>query len=314
MRARLLAAAGLVLVLVGSTSLPTPNAQATSHNSLEELEDRLESVRSDLADIQGRAGTVRKLIASVNDQIAVVSGALEELDQFIAETQSRIVELEDRIESKQRIFDTVEQQAEDIAVELYKGGPLVEVEVLLTARDMAEVEDRLKYIGTVADEQSRVMVNVERLRTSLEEDQATLELALRDAIMARKQENSQAQQLAELKKARTEKLGDLEERIGNARDEAAAIEAESQEVAQTLEDRVDEQPAPHAAPNGSPLTTSSGFSWPLSGAITSGFGPRWGRTHSGIDIDGVTGDPIAASKGGTVVSASNDPQGTASTS
>jgi murein DD-endopeptidase MepM/ murein hydrolase activator NlpD len=50
----------------------------------------------------------------------------------------------------------------------------------------------------------------------------------------------------------------------------------------------------------------SGFAWPINGAVTSGFGPRWGGTHSGIDIDCVTGDAIRASKSGSVVSATYD--------
>lgn len=46
---------------------------------------------------------------------------------------------------------------------------------------------------------------------------------------------------------------------------------------------------------------ASGLMWPLSGHITSYFGPRWGRMHTGIDIDGVTGQPVVAAAAGTVV-------------
>ena len=49
--------------------------------------------------------------------------------------------------------------------------------------------------------------------------------------------------------------------------------------------------------------TSTGMLWPLSGALTSYFGPRslLGMTyHYGLDIDGATGDPIVAAMAGTV--------------
>ena len=49
------------------------------------------------------------------------------------------------------------------------------------------------------------------------------------------------------------------------------------------------------------IADGPGFMWPLDGAVTSGFGPRWGRAHQGIDIDGVTGDPVVASASGRVV-------------
>jgi len=45
------------------------------------------------------------------------------------------------------------------------------------------------------------------------------------------------------------------------------------------------------------------FLWPLRGAITSKFGWRWGRAHNGIDIDGVTGEPVGAAAAGRVIRA-----------
>lgn len=56
-----------------------------------------------------------------------------------------------------------------------------------------------------------------------------------------------------------------------------------------------------AAPGPALPADASGFMWPLDGAVTSGFGPRWGRSHEGIDIDGVTGEPVVAAAGGRVI-------------
>lgn len=43
------------------------------------------------------------------------------------------------------------------------------------------------------------------------------------------------------------------------------------------------------------------YIWPTRGIITSGFGPRWGRMHQGIDIAGPVGTPIVAAAPGTVI-------------
>jgi len=63
-------------------------------------------------------------------------------------------------------------------------------------------------------------------------------------------------------------------------------------------------PAP-STPTSTPTASSSNVVWPLSGTITSRFGYRRLRIsgsnfHTGLDIDGVTGDPIVAAAGGTV--------------
>lgn len=46
---------------------------------------------------------------------------------------------------------------------------------------------------------------------------------------------------------------------------------------------------------------SRGYLWPAKGVLTSGFGPRWGRMHRGIDIAAPTGTPIIASAAGKVI-------------
>ena len=45
------------------------------------------------------------------------------------------------------------------------------------------------------------------------------------------------------------------------------------------------------------------FLWPASGQISSGYGPRWGSFHYGIDIAAMVGTPILAIAAGTVTDA-----------
>ena len=46
-----------------------------------------------------------------------------------------------------------------------------------------------------------------------------------------------------------------------------------------------------------------GFIWPTSGSISSGYGPRWGKFHYGLDITTTYGNPVVAIAGGRVVAA-----------
>ena len=50
-----------------------------------------------------------------------------------------------------------------------------------------------------------------------------------------------------------------------------------------------------------PIRRGSGqFIWPVNGAVSSGFGMRWGRLHAGVDIPAGEGTPIRAAASGTV--------------
>jgi murein DD-endopeptidase MepM/ murein hydrolase activator NlpD len=52
---------------------------------------------------------------------------------------------------------------------------------------------------------------------------------------------------------------------------------------------------------GDSTPSSSGFVWPTSGTVTSGYGPRWGRMHEGIDIAAPTGTSVRAAAAGRVI-------------
>jgi murein DD-endopeptidase MepM/ murein hydrolase activator NlpD len=67
-------------------------------------------------------------------------------------------------------------------------------------------------------------------------------------------------------------------------------------TAATAPDPAPAAPAPAAAP------ASSGWVAPVNACITSGYGPRWGTFHYGVDLGAGTGAPIHAVTSGTVVS------------
>ena len=46
--------------------------------------------------------------------------------------------------------------------------------------------------------------------------------------------------------------------------------------------------------------SSAGYIWPMKGTLTSGYGPRWGRIHAGIDLANGGGTPILAAADGIV--------------
>jgi murein DD-endopeptidase MepM/ murein hydrolase activator NlpD len=87
----------------------------------------------------------------------------------------------------------------------------------------------------------------------------------------------------------------LQARIAGYQAEANALAAQEG----TLETFIRAQQVSTLAPSG--RVSGAGLIWPLSGPITSPFGPRWGGFHPGIDIGVPIGTPIHAAKAGTVI-------------
>lgn len=84
-----------------------------------------------------------------------------------------------------------------------------------------------------------------------------------------------------------------------AEEEAAAAAAEAAAKAQAEAEAAAAR-ANAAAGVGSTVI-KGGVALPASGVFTSGFGPRWGSFHSGIDIANAVGTPIYAAMAGTVI-------------
>lgn len=93
----------------------------------------------------------------------------------------------------------------------------------------------------------------------------------------------------------------LQARIAQFGAESADLAAQQSQVAAVIA-----QSTASNLPAGEGTTPSAGvhpggLAWPLQGAVTSEYGPRWGGFHPGIDIADPTGTPIHAASAGQII-------------
>lgn len=281
----------LLLPAVGSSANPKKEKLEEVEAKREELQERIDLNRADAADLRANA---RELNSQIRDLRDVVS----ELDDEIAEISSRVRSIQARIDATQAEIDEIEDMATNQAVALYKAGSGEALEALLDSDSLLELDNKIELMGVAAQENTTTLIRYGRLRLRIEDQHREL-FAEKETLEGTRDE--QANVLAELDKKHSElraNLAELESRIDKDR---ATEEILAKQEAKLEADILAAQVGRAVAARG---VSTAGFIWPLNGAITSYYGPRWGRMHTGIDIDGTTGEPIVASKAGRVIVAS----------
>ena len=156
------------------------------------------------------------------------------------------------------------------------------------ARRKAE-EERIAAEKAAAEEAARIAAQ------KAEEERLAAEAAAAAAAQAAADARAEAEAQAAAQRAADAQAAAAAAQAEAERQAAAQAEAEAQAAAQA---------AQQAANTIAGRVSSSGFMWPVPGFsyITSGVGPRWGRSHNGIDIGdaGIYGAKIVASRAGTV--------------
>lgn len=284
-------AATLLLPAIGSSA-------GTKDDKLDEIQAERAEVQERLDLRQAEAAELRANAKALNDEIAALRDDVAELDAQIAETSSRVRSVQARIDATQAEIDAIKDIATRQAVALYKAGSGEALEALLDSSSLSEIDNKIELMGVAAQENTTTLIRYGRLRVTIEEQHREL-FALQDELEATRAD--QVEVLANLDAKHVElaaNIAELERRID--KDQARENILAKQE-AELEADILAAQAGQAVAAKG---ISTSGFIWPLGGAITSYYGPRWGRMHTGIDIDGVTGEPIVASKSGRVIVAS----------
>ena len=267
-----------------------------------ELEKHLEEIAADLVERQAEAGDAQ----SDADQAAA----------SVVTISADIVALKAELVHRNEIFNRR-------AVLAYMGGqgrPLDDLalagELLSGPSDLTDAARRSEIVKGVSQQDNDAYERLTETQNQLAHEEVAL-TAARDRAKKRSADaQSAVAAVARLKKDQEAAKAVLDERIAGLTAEADALAAEQTKLEELIKQRQAaleaarraRAAAGQAAGNGLsrlPQTGSgvspSGFIWPVNGVLTSGYGPRWGRMHTGIDIAAPSGTPIRAAKAGEVI-------------
>jgi peptidoglycan DL-endopeptidase CwlO len=314
--AALVAAVGaLVVLLLVGTAAPA-----------QDLSEKLSDKEAKLSEVRERKGVLTTTISRYRDEI-------EALTREVAMLREREEEVRVRLAAKQAELDSaiaeLDQAKRHLAavkarlkralvslrehlVTIYQTGSPDILSVIVEADGYEELVNSSEYLSRINGLDEAVVVRVRDLRDQIKRTVERLRTtknrieAARDAIAAEEQALAGARAAVQSRQA---DLVAARRRREAALSEIAAhedhLEADMAEISAKISAQL-ESTSSAPLPAG-PIRYGSGqFVWPVDGPVVSGFGPRWGSMHEGIDIAVPAGTPIRAAASGSVVLVQSD--------
>ncbi|MFB4164562.1 murein hydrolase activator EnvC [Alteribacillus sp. JSM 102045] len=340
----LIAFAVITVGFAYGTSDNTADASSELRQKLSDLEEKRNSNKADseetkkeMEELEDEIKKVEKELRQIDEEMTETNEKISEKEDEVEDTEERIDELKDRIKELEKRIEERDELLKDRVRAMYQNGGSVDyIEVLMGAKSFGDFLDRVSALNTIAEQDREILEahikdqeELEEAKEKVEEELASLEESLDEL------ENLK-EKLEEQKEEKSDILGDLEEEEELLEDALISLEDEEellkkQEEAAEKElkayEKRQEERKQHereqtenssfgssgsssesSASSSSDVPPDSGsgkLTRPATGAVTSEYGPRWGRMHHGTDIGqgGRSNVPIVAAEDGTVVQA-----------
>ncbi len=276
--------------------------------------DKQKQVQKDLDLAKASNATLEAEVNRLNQDVSAEQAKLASAQQAEAAAKAETDKAAKNLADLVAKSDAAKQQLSARAVQAYTQTSKVDGFFAMTGA--ATINDAVQRQTLVDVVQGRTVDAIGQLRAA-KEDEADAHVQLTQAQQVAadrtKAETAQLATLVTSQKAAQSAQDEMQKRIAALTEESRDLAAQDAAIQALITSQPPQPPASSSASAASPPAASpaapksaakpsaSGFIWPISGVVTSEFGPRWGGFHPGIDIAGPDGGAIVAAMSGTVI-------------
>ncbi|MFJ5759641.1 murein hydrolase activator EnvC family protein [Neobacillus sp. NPDC093182] len=295
-------------------------------STINDADQQINSLNEQQSHVKEEMTRLDFAIDDTHKKISEKTAELEETKAEITRLQEEIKVTKERIEKRNELLKDRARNYQET------GGMVSYLDVLMGSHNFSDFIDRASAVATIMQADQDILKQHEADKKSLEENQAKLEeeLASVQTILAdlekmNQQLNAQRAEKDRLLASLEHQEEEIHEHKMELQEEAQLLAAQSAALQQAiaLEQKRQEEAAAAAAaaaaqennnsgsgngggdstpPQPTAPVSSGAFTLPANGTFTSGFAPRWGSFHYGVDIANRAANvPIWAAADGVVI-------------
>jgi septal ring factor EnvC (AmiA/AmiB activator) len=307
--------AAVGLAAATPTSLSAQSAEARlkkTRSELAKIRREREQLQKNMEKLKGRAHSITEELQNLNRQHDVAKRAVKSLDRQLVDITETIKEVTAKLVRAQDEVTAKRAMLRQRLIDIYKRGPMYDVEAMLSAESFGALVARYKYLHELALRDRALVQSVEELETTIHRRRTQL-VSLQGEIkdnrsekqqeearlvtLEGKQKKSLAQVQADTKKAqaRLRELTRAESRVNNIIAELESARRRGATAASKLA----------RGPSSIKTSDYGTLAWPVDGTILYNFGrvvnpnntvTRW----NGIGIEAPEGTAVKAVAAGEV--------------
>lgn len=293
----------LIAVVAAVTLVSSATAVAQDVGDLSAVEQRLDEIADEIAQAEAKADAADQRLAQADERLDEVEGIVNDLARQLQQQEAEVAAAQKELDRLAARAEEVEAAFTRRTIDMFKHSSGTELDVVFSSGDIQEALDRQSMLQQLNESDRATVEQVRAARGAVLTQQEVLDREVERLEQMKAEQERVLEQVRQIRESRALAAARAKDRVDELEHRHEDLESEQARIEELIAARQSPPSsiAPPSTSSGSSTPSSSGFAWPNCGTVTSEYGYRWGRRHTGIDIDDNRTSSIRASRSGSVI-------------